>query len=341
MLSSPECFAAELDTTQTSILSSLLPIVIQKRTGKIPSLRRSISQYGGIGGSRSNSQSTCSGSVTPPPAHGSHTGISSSAEQDLTETWSASSSPPSLDSTKTPDDNDPEPQQLAETAEGVQWNYAIEGHALLARSVRLSSHPSQDARLSRSLYVDGMTYLLRGLPVQLTAEERTRLHSAASPQLVPRLEFEGASAPRSLSGEEGPATLREVSQLQRAVAGIVGWLMLLVHFVLPYLQLFAQEAYRYDRKYKISDRVLEMSIAAADGLGRQAVVTANRLAEMSNNRVLESFQSLCTYSVHSLICGVSDGLTQGFDAINQRENRLRAAMMDDCAGNDRLLKMRD
>ena len=77
------------------------------------------------------------------------------------------------------------PFGINEPRSGISWKYANEGSKLVSRSMREATSTSQETELTRRLYVDGVAYLLRGLPTNLTAEERIKLSGALPPQVKP------------------------------------------------------------------------------------------------------------------------------------------------------------
>ena len=108
------------------------------------------------------------------------------------------------------------------------------------------------------------------------------------------------------------------SLLRRLVAKIVLCIILIIQFALPYVQLFARQAYRYDRKYNISDRLLARSITAADSVGQHTMTLANRFLDMNDGKIREAVRELGIWWVQVMVGGIYDGLGQGLDAIGVR-----------------------
>ncbi|KAF2766212.1 hypothetical protein EJ03DRAFT_367696 [Teratosphaeria nubilosa] len=262
----------------TSLLYSLLPALLQQRVPVFPSIRRTASTFAAkssrhIRVSSDNVGETTSGS--PPPSY--RTSLCETEEAGFRSLLAS-------------------PAQEAEAEMGVKWKFARQGYALLSLSTQEAGVFGARADFSRKLYVDGLEYLLRGLPEALSEEERAGLRSALPSDLL--LATEGSTHADRVGASEA-------SLLHRSVATLTLSLFLLLSLVTPYVQLLLRTAYRYDRKHKIRERVCAQGVIAADALGRRTWVLVGSVCAMREGRVGEV--------VRDVVSGVAEGVGEGME----------------------------
>jgi hypothetical protein len=312
-----------------SMLNTLVPALIQRRLGvpAIPSLRRTASAaYTGATSRRHASpwSDMSDANRTPPPSY--HTSARTSmAEFDEaalmplpdTPTSARRSRPESSGSTT------PTLEAKQEAANGVKWKYASQGYALLGRCTDEVTSFSENTDFSRKLYVDGVGYLVRGLPDNLTQEEQLGLRAAIPQALLPEPQLQLPGQPAEADGEEQqrPQAPPQPSILHRSVAMVTFYALLAFAFVMPYVQMFMQQAYRYERKHRISDRVLAQGLVTADAMGKQTVNLARGVSAVNDSQVGDAMRNIGIYWVQGLSGGVAEGLGEGMELLKAKKEK--------------------
>lgn len=260
-------------------------------------------------------------SVTPPPSYQSNVeNLDSSDEQPpafRSFPMSAAPSRPSSSGSTTPTNTTP-----TESKSGIHWKYANTGFALLSLAAQEDSNASASStRLTRRGYIDGVACMLRGLPSELTEEEELSIQEAlaASVGLVEIRDEQVAIRQGSRAGvRESRTPLTRQSTLHQCIAGVTLYMFLAISFVLPYLQMLLRQAYQFDRKHKISDRVLAQSVVAADMMGKRTITMASSICAMNDGKVGDSMKEIGMYVVQGFSGGIYDGLGEGMQVLGLR-----------------------
>lgn len=335
LLTEPEQSSSKPDHKEIrpSMLYNLLPTVVQSHLPTFPSIRRSVSDLRGRAVHSKSVSITPTDTETvppetPPPTYSSRRGsdgrrpasiISTDAEE-IEFQDDVSERPASSIST-------PPPFTVSETVTGINWKYANQGISLLTQAYQESNALSQDADetsaiLTRQLYLHGMTYLLRGLPSELSKEETLSLH-AAIPGSVTKL-FDDPTAhalvPRSQQTEVAHQGLAQPpSVLHRITATVVFQIFVLFQFLLPYMKLFIGHAYRFERDHKVAQRIVNGSITTVDELGRRSLQLSQTVCQMNDGKVGQAINDLTIWWVRGLTGGMQQGITEGVIVIgNER-----------------------
>jgi hypothetical protein len=270
MSSSTFAYESDLATTTSitpqqvslSISNFVLPSFVRKRIRPIPSLRRTCSQYLGSNYARSYKDSASS--------------IYSETFIPRTQTDDASSQSSSTGgSTLIPFAEDgsrrssirhgPLQNVPIDTKSGVKWKFAYEGSSLLNRAVQEASSPEQCPGLTRKMYVDGLLYLIEALPDDLSDDELLRIRRALpacndedlSERPLRELSQSTHGLNRSKSTEKSSRSITYA-----ASTGMTFYMMFLINLLLPYVHLLLSQLYRYERRYRISDRLVNNGISA-------------------------------------------------------------------------------
>ncbi len=157
---------------------------------------------------------------------------------------------------------------------------------------------AQSQAFSRQLYLDAMTYLIQGLPSDLTEQEKSHVTNAL---------------PESLKDSTPPGTTyprtHNPSILHRGLASTIIAICLLLRLALPYIKLFIKTAYSYDRTYHVRERLLAFSVTATDSLGKRSMALAS--TALTNEFVFGAV----TYWVNGIRGGLNEGLGEGLKVI--------------------------
>lgn len=167
--------------------------------------------------------------------------------------------------------------------------------------------------LTRQLYVHGITYLLRGLPSNLTPEETLSLQ-AAVPQSIANFQNESCSHALIPFAEETNASQgppREASILHRVTAIIVFETFVLIQFLLPYIKLFLGHAYRFEREHKVTQRLVNNGLMTADAVRRGGLQLSHTICQMNDGKVGQALNEMTLWCVRGLTGGLQQGITDG------------------------------
>ena len=179
------------------------------------------------------------------------------------------------------------------------WLTALGSHVLEASLAESRTSDAQSQAFSRQLYLDGVGYLIQGLPSDLTYQEKLQLKNALPEPLK-----------ISNPPETAPPRKRNPSILHRSLASTIVAVCVLLRLALPYIKVFIAGVYSYDRAHHISQRVFAFGIAAADTLGKRSVALAS--TAMTN----ESILGAVTYWVDGIRGGLDEGLDEGLKVID-------------------------
>lgn len=204
-------------------------------------------------------------------------------------------------------------QNMPENQSGIDWKFANQGIHLLRISGEESATVAQNLtygnpKLERQLYLDGLTYLLRGLPPDLTSDEKHRVQSSFT-------SFLDAGRNRVCSSEEA-RNASQPSILHKILASTIVQLFILSHFLLPYVKTCLRSAYEYERTHHISQKVLASSIDLADMFGKQSLAITTALYGMGNGKVGEILTELCRWVVEGVTGGIHDGIGEGLSIVS-------------------------
>lgn len=306
-------------SSSSLLLYTLLPSLVQRRIPKLRSLKQALLDYETrTRHDRLLSQASVE-SITPPPSYQSNINDSEQADETAAFRTGRSSSA----SSRTSSSGSTTPAYLEEVGSGVNWRYAEPGLALLSLASQEASVLRRSPHLVRRQYIDGAACVLRGLPSDLSAEEELCLQEAL-PQFMTTPDPEGnevISRPRSSRGDiqRHPASATQRSTLHRCVAAATVYMFLVIAFLTPYIQLLLRQAYQFDRRHRISERALAQSVIAADTMGRQTIMIAQRVCSLNDGKVGEAMKGVGVYCVQGFSGGVYDGVGEGMHALGLRD----------------------
>ncbi|KAG0649211.1 hypothetical protein D0Z07_4532, partial [Hyphodiscus hymeniophilus] len=302
----------------SSMLFSMLPSAVQSRLPRLSSLRKSVSMYGLATVRRGHgSRGPWSGSRTPDMAM-----VLSGARPTEELGYEIDSLSSDDELTKLDDAGMRRPMvELTESTSGIGWKFANQGLNLLSLTVEESTTMSQDPRFgnpdfARQLYLHALTYLIRGLPSDLTTEEQFSVRSALPIGVVDPLQLkmdtgiESSKAPRESDAEP--------SLLHRTLASTIVQLFILFQFLLPYLKYLLSAAYQYEREHKISEKVLSQSIETVDTIGKRSLSITGAIYGMGDGKVGQIITHAASWIVEGVTGGIHEGVGEGMVIMGAR-----------------------
>ncbi|KAK8207847.1 hypothetical protein BKA81DRAFT_359638 [Phyllosticta paracitricarpa] len=207
---------------------------------------------------------------------------------------------------------------------GINWKYANQGLTLLTTALQeystLGTPDNNVPSFSRQLYLHALTYLLKGLPSDLTADEKLSIETALPPDAVKVVHVDATSGQLVCSDGHTRNQPPEPSWLHRALASSIIQLFLFLHLLLPYVKLFLSQAYQYEREHRISERLFASSIQTVDELGRRGLRVTNAICQMNDGKVGQAINDLTVWSLRAVTGGIHEGVSEGFLIIGARQD---------------------
>jgi hypothetical protein len=176
------------------------------------------------------------------------------------------------------------------------------------------ANDDENSAFERKAYIDGLTYLLRGLPGDLAPYEIDQVRSA----LPANLGLLGSLGALDSSSDARARTAQQRSILHRAVQAAVIYLIFFFHFVLPYLLLCFKFVVRLERKHKISERLVGRSMDFATAAGRRGASLTESVFGMNDGKVGRALSDLAAWTVDGVTRGISDGVGEGLVIVGVR-----------------------
>ncbi|MCJ1360205.1 MAG: hypothetical protein MMC33_010208 [Icmadophila ericetorum] len=198
------------------------------------------------------------------------------------------------------------------------WKYANQGLSLLESAcAEAQTLGDGNKEFSRQLYIHSLTYLLRGLPNEMSNAEVASLQTA----LPGSLRIKAGSI-------EGQKDQPQRSLLHRLLATGIVQLFIFFTFLLPYIKTFLQGAYRYERNHHISERVFAASVQTADTVGKKGSGAINTILKHDNGKVVGMLASTVAWWIDGISGGIHDGVGEGMaimgirnlDGFSRRKN---------------------
>lgn len=178
-------------------------------------------------------------------------------------------------------------------------------NAAMMRSGQVSSH---DATFERRAYLDGVSYMLRGLPQDLDKTEMSVLQEALPSSLARARMYNRGQLilpGQSGSGHTKPSVLHK--SMRAIVARAIVWFCILW----PYILVLLRWAAAYDKKHSISEQVVSQCMSLVTACGRFAVGVCEVICSRADGRVGQALADTVAWTVHDMVAGVSEGVQDG------------------------------
>ncbi|KAE8148276.1 hypothetical protein BDV25DRAFT_20263 [Aspergillus avenaceus] len=245
--------------------------------------------------------------VAPGDFHRPATAGSSSNDQ---ESCSSSVSGKSMDAIYVPSFEDPSRVQCGhppvtkyEEESGLRWNRVVPAINLLRNVLYEAQQPECDGRLVRSMFINGLEYLLDALPVNLTYEETSRIQQ----RLPNQIRTTAGIAPQPL---EASIPIRR-SHLHKLLVRIIVQFFLIVHFLLPYFKIILHQLQEYERANQVTERVVSATLGLADSVGKRAVKLGSTFHTVRDGNMGIAASSFILWWFDSIVGGILEGFGEG------------------------------
>lgn len=170
-----------------------------------------------------------------------------------------------------------------------------------------------DCSNERRAYVQGLAWLLQGLPQELDDQERRDLVRAMPPRLLGEMDRtrghhrrRGGLSSRSTGTTHGGRR----SFIQRIVAALIVRLVVPMQFLWAYLMALLGHAIYLERKYKVTEHVVKHSGAFGYTMGKNGVRLSGVIYNNGGARVGAVITDTVTYVADGVFKGISDGVRE-------------------------------
>lgn len=171
-----------------------------------------------------------------------------------------------------------------------------------------------DSRLARMLYVDALSYLLDGLPDDMSTQETMIIQenlpagvkeSLAAPAVT---DPSAAGLHNMLTGKNSPP---ERSYLHRLLSSTIVYFFIMLQFLMPYVKILVYHLYRYERSHRLTERAVTKVLDAADNFGKRGMVVGAAVLNYNEGRVSANMMELAAWWVTSIAGGIYEGFAEG------------------------------
>lgn len=132
--------------------------------------------------------------------------------------------------------------------------------------------------------------------------ESVKLSTAPSPQ-AQFASLQDASNP--------PALPPAKSYLHRLLASVIVQVFLIAQFFMPYIKIFLRQVYEYERRHRITERIITSTLGFADSLGKSGVGVGTAACQFNETRVGAAMGSVAAWWVEGVAGGVYEGVGEG------------------------------
>ncbi|KAK2613626.1 hypothetical protein N8I77_000526 [Diaporthe amygdali] len=209
---------------------------------------------------------------------------------------------------------------------GLQGQLLVNNALSEGRPPSVQSQPGAN-RIDRKAYVQGVAWLVHGLPEDLDKHERTELIRAMPPALLeeahrtppssqpaarPSYPSSSSTSPSSnygylMGGGVGDAGRTLV---QRAARALVVQLLVPLHLLWAYVVVLLGRAVQLERKYKVTEQVVRHSGELGYEVGRGGVKLSGVIYNHGGARVGHLVTNMVAYTADGLVKGISDGIRE-------------------------------
>jgi hypothetical protein len=164
--------------------------------------------------------------------------------------------------------------------------------------------------------------MLRGLPLDLSADEKLGIWSSIPPdvQQVAPITNTAIIMPPSTSGIEPSAATGRNTMLQQAIASLIVQLFVITQFLLPYIKYCFAILYKYERQHRISERVIASGVQTCDSVMRTGLQVTDAICKMNEGKVGQALNAMTVWWVSGVTAGIHQGVGEGLSMLKAKEN---------------------
>lgn len=169
--------------------------------------------------------------------------------------------------------------------------------------VQPTTYDRPDYAYTRQMYIQGLSFLLRALPQDLSVEERLSIRSALPADMVEPIQLmqDGHKLPQASSATRP-------SILQRALASSIVQGFILLQAVVPHIVHASATIYQYDREHHVVENIAATGLQAVNGMGRSGIVVGGKLLALSDGNIGRLVKSVGIWFIDGVAGGLNDGI---------------------------------
>ena len=317
---STDCYTSSSENDDgLSLIYTALPRMFQRRLPRIRSLRRTASVYASPRAhlrSWSTSSATSTYSQSPPPSYHTRASTSESSADEDNDSGSddeapelftsAPSSRPSTSGSVTPAPAHSASKGREDMKSANVGNRSGQyGLELLNIAMRSQPNRNTDAVLDRRLYIDGVCYVLRGLPADLTREEALTLRTAVPALVVPETQ-EASMVQQPTQHPQQP--IEPPTLLHRTISTATFYTLLLLTLLVPYLQALFTALCALDARHNFSARFLTQTTFLLRMLAAQAVAVLAMAWGANDGALRHACRDFGVWMLRDVCGGMDEGV---------------------------------
>lgn len=210
-------------------------------------------------------------------------------------------------------------------------HYRNAGQLLVNNALSDSRPPSAQGygsgdRNERRAYVQGLAWLMQGLPDDLDAGERSDLMRAMPGTLLDEMSRRsgggGGGSGRRLGppGNRGASAAQQRTLIQRVVAALVVRLVGPLQFLWTHLLLLLTMLAQMERKYKVTELVVRHSGELGYTVGKRGVKLSGTIYKHGGARVGAVVTDAAAYVADGLVKGIGDGIREACLELREAES---------------------
>ena len=304
--------AAAKDDQAVSLLYSTLPHIIQRRLPKLRSLRQAASTYtlpqGHHGVASDVSTESVGTDATPPPSYRTQPSSpallsESDIEDDVLEQYISAPEP------ATPVARAGEDAGLAKSG-----RY---GFSLLKLAIEEAASPAPSEAVGRRLYIDGVGYLLRGLPTDLSADEEMVIRTALPEKLAAQTASDQLGSEQRVSKTE--AHDAKATLLRRTVSAATLYTILILSVLIPYLHYALRRLWAFDQQHKLSTRLYTQAALLAQLLSAQVLAVMALAWDMNEGQLRTACRDAGVWLLRDVTGGANEGVRKAVEMLRLGE----------------------
>jgi hypothetical protein len=194
------------------------------------------------------------------------------------------------------------------------------GLELLNIAMRSQSDRNSDAALDRRLYIDGICYVLRGLPADLTREEALILRTAVPTLVIP--ELQGASMVQQPTQQpQQPA--EPPTLLHRTISAATFYTLLSLTLLVPYLQTLFATLCALDARHNFSARFLTQTTFLLRMMAAQAVAVLAMAWGANDGALRHACRDFGVWVLRDVCGGMDEGVGRVVMGLRLEEKEAR------------------
>ncbi len=195
---------------------------------------------------------------------------------------------------------------IATTGRGIDWFTTETGFMLCSRahSQAIRDHGVVDSNALRDHYIDGLTYLLRALPSDLTPLQLGKIDNALPGEL--RSNAAHGRRLRACSDRRMNANI-----LSRGITFVMVQIAVFLSLILPLLMGLLNHCLRYERQHRVLENLFQRSLQGVESLGERGLDLKDSLIRFGDGRVGGAVFRGVTWVAEGVVQGVSEGAGKG------------------------------